>query len=169
MENSSVRNITWVNFVRDRTVASVFALVTSQRTGSGGQQFILNLDGQGPFARVRDSLEYTSRQGDTDDENRRALTRILSLGLARYARTTDIGSRLQVTLRAGGSNAAAAGARGAKDRWNLWVYSISANTFAAMRTTRAQTSLARSTHDASPKPGSSIWDSTPITPRIGSS
>lgn len=122
--------ITWVNFVRDRTVASVFALVTSQRTGSGGQQFILNLDGQGPFAGLRDSLEYTSRQGDTDDENRRALTRILSLGLARYARTTAIGSRLQVTLRAGDSSAPAAGARGAKDRWNLWVYSISANTFA---------------------------------------
>ena len=122
--------ITWVNFVRDRTVASVFALVTSQRTGSGGEQFVLSVEGQGGFAGLRDSLTYTSRQGDTDDENRRALTRLLSLALVRYARTTPVWNRLQVTMRAGDSATPSAAARGAKDRWNLWVYSISANTFA---------------------------------------
>ena len=119
--------ITWVNFVRDRTVANVFVLVTSQRTGSGGSQFTLNLDGQNTFAGVRDSLAYTARQGNTDDENRRALTRALSFGLLRFARATPVGERLQLTLSASASTAPQAGARGANDRWKLWVYSIGAN------------------------------------------
>ena len=122
--------ITWVNFVRDRTAANVFVLVTSQRTGSGGSQYRVNLDGQGAFAGLRDSLEYSTRQGNTDDEDRRALTRVMSFGLLRYARTTPIGDRLKLSLTESATKEPSAGARGAKDRWNLWVYSVSANTFA---------------------------------------
>ncbi|MEP7348261.1 MAG: hypothetical protein ABI877_23545, partial [Gemmatimonadaceae bacterium] len=121
--------ITWVNFVRDRAAASVFVLITTEQTGSGGTQFTLSFEGQGPFAGTRDSLSYTSRQGDTEDEHRRALVRVLSLGLLRYARATSVGGQLQVTLRASDTGSPVA-ARGAKDRWNLWVYSISANMFA---------------------------------------
>ena len=122
--------IAWVNFVRDRTAASVFVLVTSQRTGSGGAQYRINLDGQGTFAGLRDSLEYSTRQGNTDDEDRRALTRAMSFGLLRYVRATPIGERLRLSLTEGATNQPPAGARGARDRWNLWVYSVSANTFA---------------------------------------
>ncbi len=122
--------ITWVNFVRDRAAATVFVLVTSERTGSGGEQFTLSFEGQGPFVGTRDSLSYTSRQGDTEDENRRALVHVVSLGLVRFARSTSVGDRLQIGLRARDGESPSAAARGAKDRWNLWVYSISANTFA---------------------------------------
>ena len=118
--------ITWVDFVRDRAAATVFVLVTSERTGSGGEQFTLTMEGQGLFAGVRDSLNYTSRQGDTDDEKRRALVRVISLGLIRYARATSIGDQLQVALK----TRSVSSAQGARDRWNLWVFSISANTFA---------------------------------------
>jgi len=123
--------IAWVNFVRDRTVANVFVLVTTQRTGSGGQQYTVSFDGQGPFTGVKDSLVFSGPQGATEDDSRRALARALSLGLVRYARTTSIGERLQVSLQGAREDGrGSAGARGAHDRWNLWVYSISANTFA---------------------------------------
>lgn len=122
--------IAWVDFVRDRTAASVFVLITSQRTGSGGEQYTLNFDGQGALAGVRDSLAFATRQGNTEDENRRALARALSFGLLRFARSTPIGERLQLSLRPSTSASPMAAARGANDKWNLWVYSISANTFA---------------------------------------
>lgn len=122
--------ITWVNFVRDRTVASVFVLITSQTTGSGGSHYVLSLDGQGPNAGLRDSLEVTTRQGDTDDEIRRVLARHLAFGLLRYARGTTVGERLQLTLKDAEANTPTTAVQGANDRWNLWVYSISANTFA---------------------------------------
>ena len=122
--------ITWVNFVRDRSAASVFVLVTAQTTGSGGRHMVMNFDGQGPYAGVRDSLSYTTPQGATNDEARRALARTLSFGLLRYARGTSVGNRLQLTLRAADANAAPAPTQATRDRWNLWVYSVGANVFA---------------------------------------
>ena len=118
--------ITWVNFVRDRTDAHVHVLVTSEGTGSGGRQFTLTFDGVGALAGVRDSLTTLTRQGDTDDEVRRELTRVLSVGLVRYARNTSIGPQLRVSLREGATAAAPATRR---DRWNLWVYSVQMRTF----------------------------------------
>lgn len=120
--------ITWVNFVRDRTDAHVHVLVTAEGTGSGGRHFTITFDGLGPHSGVRDSLTAVTQQGATDDEVRRELVRVLSVGLVRYARATPIGNRLQVSLRSGGGSASP-GARGARDRWNLWVFSIRTHTF----------------------------------------
>ncbi|HKS06601.1 MAG TPA: hypothetical protein VJR92_09845 [Gemmatimonadaceae bacterium] len=120
--------ITWVNFVRDRADAHVHVLVTAEGTGSGGRQFTITFDGIGSLAGVRDSLTTVTRQGDTDDEVRRELMRVLSVGLVRYARATSIGTQLQVSLRSG-ARTAAPGARGGRDPWNLWVFSIRTHTF----------------------------------------
>jgi len=121
--------ITWVDFVRDRMAATVYVLVTSEQTGSGGQAFTLAFEGQGPFAGVKDSLRHTSRQGDSEDERRRVLVRLLSLGLLRYARSTSVGDQLQVAMRPRAPESTVA-RQGAKDRWNRWVFSVGANTFA---------------------------------------
>lgn len=122
--------ITWVNFVRDRKAAGVHVLVTSQATGSGGREYAVLFDGQAQFAGIRDSVVFTTRQGDTDDEIRRVLARTFAFGLLRYARSTAVASRLQLTLKAPEAGAAPKTAQSTKDRWNLWVYSISAETFA---------------------------------------
>ena len=121
--------ITWVNFVRDRTVSQVHVLVTSEQTGSGGRKFTITFDGSAPYAGVHDSLTLVSRQGDTDDEIRRAVSRVLTIGLLRYARTTQIGELLQVSMREKTAGEQKTGAQGAHDPWNLWVYSVSANAF----------------------------------------
>lgn len=121
--------ITWINFVRDRTDAHVHVLVTSEGTGSGGRQFTITFDGLGAMAGVRDSLTALTQQGATEDEVRRELVRVLSVGLVRYARATPIGNRLQVSLRGGAGGPATPGARGARDRWNLWVFSIRTNIY----------------------------------------
>jgi hypothetical protein len=119
--------INWVNFVRDRADGQVHVIVTSQQTGSGGNQYTLTFEGLSTFTGVRDSMTTTTNQGATSDEQRRELVRVLSLGLARYARGTSAASQLRVTRTTGGSNGAAS--RGARDPWNLWVLSVSAHTF----------------------------------------
>jgi hypothetical protein len=85
--------ITWVNFVRDRTVAQVHVLVTSESTGSGGARFTVTFDGLADMAGTRDSLTGITQQGDTQDAVRREVMRVLTLGLARYARTTSAASK----------------------------------------------------------------------------
>lgn len=121
--------ITWVNFVRDRTVSQVHVLATSEETGSGGRKFTVTFDGSGAYAGVHDSLTLVSRQGDTNDEIRRAIARVLSIGLLRYARTTQVGELLQVSMRDKTDGERKSSAQGARDPWNLWVYSINAQAF----------------------------------------
>ena len=78
------REIPFVNYVRDRQQAEVHVLVTNRPTGGGGREFVLNFIGLGPFEEQDAVLTYSSPSYNTDDDERRGLTRILKIGLLPY-------------------------------------------------------------------------------------
>ncbi len=112
--------VTFVNYVRDRKEAQVHILVTIQSTGSGGREYKLNFLGQNEFQGLDDSIQYFSNSTDTDDEVRKGLVKALKIGLAGYAARTPIASRLAVDFAAPPRVGPVA------DRWNSWVFSLSA-------------------------------------------
>ncbi len=114
--------ITFVNYVRDRTVAQVHVLVTTQGSGSGTEHTLAFI-GLGDWAGRGDTLRYASSQTDTADERRRGLARILKLGLVRYLAGTSLASRLDVRFEGGRPGAA----QRRRDPWNFWVFEISAS------------------------------------------
>jgi len=113
--------ITFVNWVRDRTYAQVHVLVTTQQTGSG-QEYTLAFIGLGRFAGTADTLRWNSKTGDTQDDIRRGLGRIIRLGLTRFAAHTPVAQSLEVSYSAPASAAAQV-----RDPWNYWVFSASVN------------------------------------------
>ncbi len=120
--------IVWVNWVRDRQVAQVHLLVTSQRTGSGGREFTLRFLGQSELRGRDDELRASVSQTATDDEERRILANAIKLGLAGYAARQGIGRRLDVTYRGPAAQAAGQAQRPA-DPWNFWVFRAGVNAF----------------------------------------
>ncbi len=115
--------LTWVNYVRDRTVAQVHVISTSLRTGSGGQEVTLKLIGLKEFEGVDDEVRYTTEQWASRDEQRGELTRILKLGLSRYLLRT----RFARNLTLGYEQSAGAGpVRQVRDPWNFWVFNVRA-------------------------------------------
>jgi len=66
-------DITFVNFVRDRKEADVHLLMTTQRTGSGGQEYTIAFIGQGEFKDLQSTLIYITGITDTYDEVRKGL------------------------------------------------------------------------------------------------
>lgn len=144
--------ITWVDYVRDRADADVHVLVTTQTTGSGGNEFTIALIGQRALARLADTLRSTSKPSATRDEVRRGLERTIALGLVRYVASSGVADRLRITYTAPDAKAEGASAAG-RDRWNNWVFRTSLNlnvdgektytssryygTFSANRTTEA--------------------------------
>lgn len=127
-DNQFVRTeISWVNFVRDRLLADVHVLITSQGTGGAAMEVMLEFRGQGSRALMRDTAVFNTRLGDNDDDIRRQLTRNLSLGLVRYVRGLPTASQLQIVSRPEARASEATASRGVRDRWNYWVYRISAN------------------------------------------
>ena len=75
--------IVWVNWVRNREDADVHALVTTQPTGGGGNEYTISLIGLRRFAGKADTLRYYATGTSTQDEDRRGLARTLALGLPR--------------------------------------------------------------------------------------
>jgi hypothetical protein len=119
------REITYVNWMRDRADADVHLLITSQSTGGGGQQYNLKYIGLKTFQGSDDEIRFATHQGDTDDEVRKQLTQRISLGLARYVARGTFADRLTVTYKA--PEGAGTTTQKPHDPWNLWVYTVGVN------------------------------------------
>jgi hypothetical protein len=119
------REVTWVNWVRDRQDADVHLLVTVQATASGGFNYTVDLIGLRAFSGTQDTLLYVSDPDDTDPEVREELTNRLMLGLVRYVANSTIAGDLQLSYEP----AVDAVAQDAQedDPWNLWVFRVGAN------------------------------------------
>lgn len=118
--------LTLVNWVRDRQVADVHLLVTSQSTGAGGSEYTVNFIGLRQFAGMTDTLKYVAPPAVSDDERRRGLAHVLRLGLVRYLARTPLAARLTVSAE-GERSGASQQTSPRDDPWKNWVFSISLN------------------------------------------
>ena len=111
------KEITVVDYVRDRQDADVHVLVTSQPTGGGGVEYTVQFIGLSRFANVEHILKRAVEQTSTADERRRALSDTIKLGLVRYIADTTAADSLQITFAP-----APVVQPSAHDPWNLWVF-----------------------------------------------
>ncbi len=113
------REVSFVNYVRDRMDAQLHVLVTAQGTGAGGREYTMDFIGLREFQGREDTLTYVSLPDETSDETRAGLVRTFKLGLVPYVAGTPLGRRLDVLYQ---------GPRGAptaeevSDPWDLWVF-----------------------------------------------
>jgi hypothetical protein len=110
--------------VRDRAVADVQVLVTTQDTGGGGMSWTLAFLGRNRFQGQDRTLSFSTPQTATSDDRRREFTRVFKLGLAGYAAATSAASRLDVTFTKSDEKTQATAAR---DPWNFWVFRVNVN------------------------------------------
>lgn len=113
------QNVQFVDYVRDRTVADLHLLVTTEGTGGGGRAWTLKFIGVGRFATVDRTLTFTTTQTATNDDRRKEFTRVFKLGIAAYALDSSVGSQLDVQFTKSATPAATTPAR---DPWNYWVF-----------------------------------------------
>jgi len=116
------REVDFVSYVRDRMDAGLHVLVTSQPTGSGGEEYTFFFIGLVNREGAQDTLRYASLPDETEDETRSGLVQAFKLGLVRYLAPTSIGRRLDVTYRGPGDEAPMGPI---DDPWDLWVFRVS--------------------------------------------
>lgn len=120
-EDYTRREITFVDYVRDRTEADVHILVTTQDTGGGGTEYTIKFIGLGRFANIEQTLKEATPPTATSDERRKVVAEVLKRGLVRYVAESPLASRLRIsvapedTQKSGQQSAA-------NDPWNLWVF-----------------------------------------------
>ena len=113
--------ITFVDFVRDRTEADVHVLVTTTETGGSGREYTVAFIGNGRFKGTDHTLRTLTMRGDTEDMIRRQLANTLRIGLLQYITKDEVPKGVDVAVRLGSEEQRPALVG---DRWNNWVFSI---------------------------------------------
>jgi hypothetical protein len=111
----------FVDFVRDRTRATVHVIITNTGTGSGGREYVLSFNGLGPFQDQNTTLKAITQTGDPEEVQRRHLLTTLHIGLLSYLARSGVPQQLQLEVQLGQAKQAATGR---SDRWNSWVFSV---------------------------------------------
>ena len=116
--------IPFVDYVRDRQVADVQVLVTTQGTG-GGRAYTLEFIGRRDFEGVDNTLEYSVSQTATEDEERERLARVLKGGLVRYVSQRPQFENLRFAYEAPEGEATAEERQARDDPWDYWIFEVS--------------------------------------------
>ena len=127
--------IDWVAWVRDQRDAHVHVIVTSQQTGVGGREFILDFIGNGTYQDYEVRSLYQSLPTDTVREDLDGVSLALGLGLAQFATQSGFRDLVGLTGLARVDEVSAnldARPEGVlspdevQDPWNLWVFRLNA-------------------------------------------
>ena len=111
--------VNFVNYVRERKEAEIYIMVTAQRTGGGGRQYVLNFIGQNKFQGKKDTLFFNTGKNATEDITRYRMQKYLKLGLLPYLTNSDILKNINIQYKGKEQEEIII-----TDRWNNWVFSI---------------------------------------------
>ncbi|HUF76574.1 MAG TPA: hypothetical protein VMM35_09865 [Longimicrobiales bacterium] len=119
--------IDWVSWVRDQADADVYVIMTSQQTGGGGREYLLDLDGRGPNTDFSQQVRYRALSTDTERERLDGVTLTLGLALGQFA--THAGYRDLVSVDRVGAQRSGGIVSPVQvdDPWDLWVFRINGN------------------------------------------
>jgi hypothetical protein len=116
--------ISYVDWVRERTAVDVHLLITSLDAGAGGSEYTLAFLGQRALSARNDTLRFTTNPINTSDERRRELVRTIAAGLAPYMVRSGNGSLIQVTAVKRDEEDEPARSAQRRDPWRAWVFEI---------------------------------------------
>lgn len=115
------QELPYINYVRDRRLAQVQVIVSNQETASGGKEYSLQFLGLKEFDKMNDTLVFSLLPGFSNDDFRNKMNRYLLLGLTRYISQTPFADKWDIDYSGKTTN------QEEKDKWNYWVYNISAD------------------------------------------
>jgi len=116
------QNVGFIEYVRDRSTADLHVLVTTQETGGGGMAWTLKFIGLEYFQDQDHTLNFTTSQIASQDDQRREFARVFKVGLVGYAAATSVAPSLDVSFKPSEETVW----KPVNDPWNFWVFRFGA-------------------------------------------
>ena len=148
--------IAWVNWVSDKEVADVHVIMTSQGTGAGGREYLMDFLGTDEESPYTDRQTYQSLPTDTDREVLDAVANTLALGLAVFANQSGyrgLASVVPLATEQPDPLAGVVSAEEVSDPWNLWVFRVNGGASIDGESTRSNTEF---------EGGFAAWRTAPV-------
>jgi hypothetical protein len=114
--------IAFADFVSGRDEAQVEVAI-AKTTTEAGVEYVISFRGRNEFAGDDDVIPYQPASEATPEEAQAGLVKTVKMGLMRYAGKTPLSGRLSIRLLDAVKPTAV------EDKWNFWVFSLSANSF----------------------------------------
>ncbi|HBE43289.1 MAG TPA: hypothetical protein DDW27_19235 [Bacteroidales bacterium] len=111
------KEIPYINYVRDRKVADVYIIWTTESTGSGGLISTFFIVGQGKYSGMTDTVKCNISPDETVDVRRAKEVKSLKMGLMRYVQKTPLAQFVNINFSQTLNETVSS------DKWNSWVYS----------------------------------------------
>jgi hypothetical protein len=115
------KEIKFVNFTNHPTDAEIKVLITTQSMASGGESYLILFESSEKYNSKRDTIRYISKLNEPEVESRQGLTKKIILGLLGYIKDTPLIDDIEISYENSGKEAEV------KDKWDSWVFTISAN------------------------------------------
>jgi hypothetical protein len=121
------REITFVDWVLEPQDGLVHVIVTSEAAGGGGRRYVADFMGRDTLEAVEDRFTHVASVTDVTDELRNALTRMLRLGLVRYAALAGFAESIDVRDAGAGEIGGGPPQTPREDAWDAWVFTMGLN------------------------------------------
>lgn len=109
--------LTSFDYVRDKELANIHLLITSEAAGNGGQRVTLTYIGLNEFSGLTDTTSFGTQPTDTEDVIRQRLVRNIKAGTVRYAARTPLAENMEISFAE-----SAVQTPPEEDPWNSWVF-----------------------------------------------
>jgi hypothetical protein len=117
------KTINFVEHAEEAGEAQINIRVTSRETETGDTEYTVIFAGQGNYEGDNDELKYSAAKDKTENERQKELADLIKMGLMRYVGKTPVSDRVSISFLDKVEPTAV------EDKWNFWVFSLSADTF----------------------------------------
>lgn len=117
------KTINFVEHAEEAGEAQINVRVTSRETETGDTEYTATFAGQGNYEGDNDELKYSAAKDKPENERQKELAGLIKMGLMRYVGKTSVSDRISISFLDKVEPTAV------EDKWNFWVFSLSADTF----------------------------------------
>ena len=111
--------IGFVNYVRDPEQADIHVFVTDEGTSGGGREFQFTFIGRRVFSGIDYTMKHYVAPNTTNAEQREAIKRFLTMGIASFMLQTPLGYNFTITYT---DSTIAVGNGTKEDPWDRWIF-----------------------------------------------
>jgi len=115
--------IKFITCVEDLKEAQVWLIITSKETETGMMEYTVSFRGQNEFEGDDDELKYQAGKDKEEETVKTEILKIIKMGLMRYVGKMPVSRRISIGLMD------KVKPTDVEDKWNFWVFSLSASTF----------------------------------------
>jgi hypothetical protein len=117
------KTINLVEHAEEASEAQINVRVTSTEMETGDTEYTVTFAGQGNYEGDNDDLKYLAAKDKPEIERQKELANLIKMSLMRYVGKTPVSDRVSISFMDNVEPTAV------EDKWNFWVFSLSADTF----------------------------------------